>query len=234
MVEICAASPSPFGAPPASGAWQAKLDLRHSNAYRMFQDWLNQHATGCSQPPFRCLSLQVHRLSDWPCLKCKATNSSLVSAWLQTMACHVKSTEFGLVRLIVLEAFNQIWEMIQQTKFPNHILSGSQRAGLERLREVALLGYHWLSKECASRNMCHYRIRPKFHRWDKGLRRAVRTGVSPSVYYTFSPEDMMGITARACSKIHSSTIMRRGFGRWLLSFFIPRSHIFVKRRRMSA
>jgi hypothetical protein len=60
---------------------------------------------------------------------------------------------------------------------------------------------------------------------DHGLRRAVRTKMSPSVYYTFSPEDFMGMVARMCGKCHGSTIIRRGVCRWLLSWFVEMSEV---------
>ena len=82
------------------------------------------------------------------------------------------------------------------------------------------MGYAWLSNYSLGQGDFVYRIRPNFHHLGEGIRRSVRTRVSPSVSYSFAPEDFMGLAARMCGKVHGSSIVRRAVQRWLLLFFV--------------
>ena len=65
-------------------------------------------------------------------------------------------------------------------------------------------------KTCASCSVYPYNMRPKFHHYDEGLRRCVRTGAPMSLTYSFTPEDFMGLCARMCATVHGSNISSRG------------------------
>ena len=188
-------------------------------AYHQFNSWANARGLHVSQSTFKCLALKMHKQTDWPGLKGKAHNSAVVSEWLAEVAAEHQFDDASSVRSDCLGAFVGIWKMVQNTKWPDWRMNDSQCAELEELRSTALLSYHWLSKTSCEAGAFRYRMRPKFHHLDEGLRRSVRTGVSMSIYYSFTPEDCMGVVARMCRHIHPSSIMRRGVSRWLLSFF---------------
>ena len=213
------ASEQAFGPPPPLGPWQTKMDVQLAVATRQFRAWCKAHGKNTSQVDFRVLNLSMHTLKDWPSLKGKANNSAIVSEWL----CHIASAhifdERSEMRSVCLQSAVDIWHLIQDTKFPDWVLSKDQMLKLESSRLKCLLGYEWLSKDSYSKSLFRYKLIPKFHHWEHGLRRSVRTSISPSVTYTFSPEDFMGVTSRMCAKVHGSTILKRGVSRWLISFF---------------
>ena len=213
------ASVGAFGPAPDTGSWIEKLDEQLEVAFRMFEDWCAAEGKACSQPAFRVLNLGMSNKSDWTCLKSKAKNSTVVTDWLATLTPGFVRDEASDVRNECVLAFNNIWKLLEQTKFPNWKLSGDQARFLKVNRSMAILSLHYLSKRCTRFGVYRWRIRPKFHRWDHALRRGVRTRVSPTVFYAFSSEDFMGLVARMCSKTHGASIMKRGVERWILSFF---------------
>ena len=209
---------SVFGPAPDSGSWQSKMDSQLAVATRQFQMRAGRHGHSHSHPDFRVLNLSMHRLADWPIQKGKAHNLSVVAEWLAEIAAAHVHDEFSEVRAVCNSAFVDLWNLHLETKFPNFVLNLEQRANLETIRQKALLSYEWLSKTCASCSVYRYNMRPKFHHYDEGLRRCVRTGASMSLTYSFTPEDFMGLCARMCAKVHGSNISSRGVARWLLSF----------------
>ena len=208
-----------FGLAPDSGGWIEKLDVQLEVAFRMFEQWQCIEGKQCSQPCFRVLNLQMSKKSDWPCLKAKAKNCSVVTEWLATLTPNFVHDELSSVRNVCTQAFNNIWKSIEATKFPNWKLSVEQAEELELQRQLALLSYHFLSKRHVSLKQYKFRIRPKYHHWDHGLRRSVRSKVSMSLFYSFAPEDFMGLIARMCNKVHSVSMSKRAMQRWLLFFF---------------
>jgi len=214
-----------FGPPPPTGSWKIKLNAQLSTAHLQFNSWLALRGEECSQAEFSHLNLSMTTLDCWPTLKSKAKNAAFITAWLSEVAKGFVSDEFTEVRSACLDAFAKIWTLTNESKYPNWQLTDEQCEALETLRQMALLSLHWLSKHCNSHDVFRWKIRPKYHRMDHGLRRAVRTKISPSVYYTFSPEDFMGLVARMCGKCHGSTIIRRGVCRWLLSWFVEMSEV---------
>ena len=213
------ASEGAFGLAPDAGGWIAKLDFQLYDGFRMFEDWMRAEGKRCSQNPFRVLNLEMVKKTDWPCLKGKAKNSMVVLEWLATVSALFVGTAHCNMRNDVAQAFNNICKLVEQTKFPRWQLSESQLRSMEINRQMALLGLHALCKACGRMDVYRFRLRPKFHRFDHGLRRCVRTRVSPSVNWSFSPEDMMGLCARMCNKIHGSSISKRAVQRWMLFFF---------------
>ena len=161
----------------------------------------------------------MQRQSDWPTLKGKAHNSAVVSEFLSEIAQEHQFDHASRIRAQCLQAFVDIWHQIQDTKYPDFKLSAVQCEELEDFRSTALLSYLWLSKHSDNTGTYVYKMRPKSHHFDEGLRRSIRTSISLSVYYSFTPEDMMGLVARMSRRCHPSSIPRRGVSRWLLSFF---------------
>ena len=210
-----------FGVPPGDiTGWKNKIDWQLERAHLEFTNWCGSTGKEQSQPTFKHLTLSMHTLTDWPVLKAKAHNSTVVLEWLATATCHHISDERSEFRNYCVQNFAGTWHLVQATKFPNWRLSDSQARQFELLRQRSLMAYEWLSKDSAAKSLYRYKVRPKLHHFDHGLRRSVRSKVSPSVTYSFSPEDFMGLCARMSSRCHGSTIMRRGVARWLVSFVV--------------
>ncbi len=216
LFELC--SEEAFGPAPAEGRWKEKLDVQLAAAHIQLLKWCADNGRECSQPKFRVLNLSMSTKDDWPCLKAKAHNSSVVGDWLATVAVNFVDTIYNEIRSVCVSAFASLWVLVQDTKFPNFVLSDDQVARASNLREEALLSYEWLSNACEFGGVCQYKIRPKYHNLEHGVRRMIRTKLSMSLSYSFSPEDVMGMCARMCNKTHATSMMRRGVGRWLLAF----------------
>ena len=199
-----------FGTAPILGGWKIRMGVQLYRATNEFSVWCRDNGKQCSQSEFRVLHLGMDTLSDWPCLKGKAHNTATVSEWVSMIASRYVFDERSEIRAVCLKAAVDIWHFTQETKYPNWALSESQKRDLETFRLKCLLSYDRLSEDSFSKNIFRYRMRPKFHHWDHGLRRCIRVGMSPSIVYTFSPEDFMGVCARMCSKVHGSTILKRG------------------------
>ena len=201
------------------GPWEERLDAQLAVAYVKFCDWAGQKGMGHSHPKFTHLQLTLKRKTSEPILKTKAKNCVVVCAWIASEASEFKPGTYGEIRAMVLNAFVSLWDLLHATRFPNWELSDAQVASLKTIREELLLGYHWLSKENYGSGKAAYHCIPKFHKVDKMLRRAIRTKVSPTMFWTFLSESQMGITARLVNNLHGASSGRRGVQRWLLFFF---------------
>ena len=217
MFELC--SENVWGHPPLTGKWQDKMDCQLDQATKDFQSWCSSTGQQCSQPAFRVLNLSMHVKDDWPILRAKAHNCSVVSTWVSEICARNVYDESSEMRALCNAAAADLWKLTEATKFPNWVLTEAQTTQMRQLRAKVLLSYEWLAAYNCEQSRYRFKMRPKFHHWDHGMRRCVRTSISMSVLYCFSPEDMMGLVARMCAKCHGSSIIRRGVARWLLTFF---------------
>ena len=208
-----------FGAFDECTTWRERLDSQLREAFRFFSTWTSFNGLSHSQPPFNSWNLSMKKMTSEPVLKSKAKNGQVVSAWLTVEAAWYVDTTYNRVRASVMKAFDEVYSIVVATKYPNWRLSESQASDLEQCRMRMLLGYHFLAKKHAENASAHFSLVPKFHKVDHLLRRAIRTRVSPSLWWTFSLESHMGIMARMVHKLHASSSSRRGIERWLLYFF---------------
>ena len=202
------------------GIWTERLDAQLKVAYLDFSDFVSALGVSHSQPLFTHLQLTLKTLSSKACLKAKAKNSQLVGVWLCSVCDTQLSTLHDEVRAAMMQGFNETWNIVHATRWPNWILSDSQVSQLNEARGKLLLGYHWLAKESVRLNRWNaFSLIPKFHKLDHCFNRSMRTKVSPSIYWTFVLEHQMGISARLVSKLHPHSSYRRGVERYLLFLF---------------
>ena len=208
-----------WGAFGSIGNWSDRLDSQLKVAFEQFCLVSKGRRFEHSQAVFSHLNLSMKRKTSESIVKAKATNCQVVSSWLLDMCESSIDTEFKRMQALMMRGFNDSYLIAERTTFPNFVLDDSQAESLETARKQMLLGYHWLAKYNVSRGWSQYHLIPKFHYLDHALRRAVRTKVSPSIFWCFAQESKMGETARLVHKLHGASSMRRGIGRWLVSFF---------------
>ena len=149
----------------------------------------------------------MEKQDDWPCLKSKAASCATVSIWLAEKAQDIVTrhdTQENRMRAIMLKGFADLWNMSRECD----VLNDAEKQRLELTRQRMLLGYHACSKMAHERGDYRYNMIPKFHKTDHMIRRAVRTGLSPSFTWTFSEEDNMRWMSNLCASVHGLGFMK--------------------------
>ena len=146
-------------------------------------------------------------------------NSVVVSKFLLSIASRVRSDSEKLSHIhTMLWGMVEFWNVIDAVK-PRFILTDSETTHLEVCRQAMLGSYYWIHSTCAARSEAKCNLIPKYHQVDELVRRAIRTQVSPHLWWTFSSEDAMGTWARLASKCHGASTMRTAVDKWLLCFW---------------
>ena len=100
----------------------------------------------------------------------------------------------------------------QLTEIEAQKLSDARSAGME--------GYNWLSRDASRRSVFGYVMKPKFHKLDKAVRKAVATRRNPAWFWTFSDESWIGSLGKLSGSMHKKTVHRRVCQRWLAMSFV--------------
>ena len=214
-----------WGAMPMRGAWQDKLDVVLCRAFREFQEFLSANGLSSTQPRFRTLNLSMHRLADYPVLKAKGKNCVTVSKWLCEKALEhslVSPDQENELLYTVLFGFVEFWKLIHDIR-PRFVLTDDERDRLETYKRATLYSYALLSKRATARGEALFNIVPKSHAFDEMLSCAIRSGIAPSLVWTFGSEDAMSLFAKLSGKCHGSTVQSAAIDKWLVAFW---SHHF--------
>ena len=146
---------------------------------KSWQIWLRFFCTGSSQ-------LLLGSCTCWPEFKGKARNIAVVSLLLadevRTVAendaawAPLASTLWGFAAMhcVYTSSGQQLTEIEAQK------LSDARSAGLD--------GYHWLYRDASRRGIFGYVRKPKFHKLDEAVRKAVATRRNPALLWSFSDE----------------------------------------------
>ena len=220
LKELC--EEGAFGAMPG-GPWKERYNVCLFIASKRFKAWCRDQRISCSQSRFTVNSLTLSTLDSIPVTKGKARNSVYVSQWLAEFCRDFVSTEHGRQRCTCMHGFMEFWNTVNSSK-SRLLVSSEEKLRLQSAREMLLLCYQWLSKESVENGKHSWNMRPKFHRVDKCLRRCIRTGLNPSIFWTFGSEHLMGVMARQCQKIHGSSLYRRSVQRWQIYWWAELLH----------
>ena len=98
-------------------------------------------------------------------------------------------------------------------------LTEEERQALAIARNHLCHGYRWLWTNARTKGKPRFPVKPKALVIDKMLRRAMRSGVCPSCWWSFSLEDWIGSGARLAGMVHGSSINSKALERWLVAFF---------------
>ncbi len=104
-----------------------------------------------------------------------------VSEWLIEKNAACTDTEYKQQRHEMLKGFSMFWQIAHDSR-PRVLLNRDELERLAKARESLLYSYHYLTKFNVARGSSHYHMRPKYHRIDHCIRRALRTRVSPALY----------------------------------------------------
>ena len=201
------------------GIWTVRLDFQLQCAFNQFCSWANEQNYSHSQARFSSLNLSMSVTTSWPVLKAKAKTAQMISRWLRMPAAALQRNEYEKVRFMTLTGFDDLYTIMEESKWPNWRLTVEQAARLEVARKEALLGYHYLAKEAISQGRFIYKLNPKHHKLDHLFRRSIRTRVSPTLFWTFVLESEMGVASRLVRRLHGASSLRRGVDRYLIYFW---------------
>ena len=216
-----------FGPLPTSGSWDARLDVALNKAWIQFNNYLKSQHQTCSQSRFRCLQLSMHKKSDFPCLKSKAKNCVLVSTWLlHVVQGLVSSAAVAVIPAdhILKHIYSMLWGMVSFSDMmhsirPRFKLTEIEIARIETYREAYLGSFYMLHVSFARNDRALFNPTFKFHQLDHLFRRAIRTGIAPFFFWTFSSEDAMGKFASLSSACHGATVNSVAVSKWLVYFW---------------
>ena len=205
-------------APEIAGPWKVKLNHQLHHAYVSFRNFCKCNQFDHSVQPFKCNSISMSTLTSWPEYKGKAKNAATISLWLaeelqsRPLTCPLtqvlSSTLWGFAAMYV------IWSESPQE------LSMSARRSLAIARSAGLEGYHWLSLKASENNRYAYLLRPKFHKLDECVRRAISSGRNAAWFWSFSDESWVGSISKLSGSTHRRTVAVRVPARWLATFFL--------------
>ena len=203
---------------PMSGAgdWKKKANRALAVAWARFGQWLKNNQLSCTTTPFSVTTLSLKTRKSKPALKCKASNCATVSKWIAEECSEFArqdENEHNAMLNMTLKAFCDLYVLYHI----KGIMTPRQARQLEDARQRSLLGFNALTSLSSEGGRQYFVVKPKFHKLDHLLRRAVRTRVSPSAFWTFQDEDMMGIMA---SLARNCRLLLQGPAeRWLLHYF---------------
>ena len=205
---------------PLGGDWKDRLQTQLNVAYRDFCKWASSNGHRHSQPTFKVCGLKLRNLSSSPYMKSKAHNCAVLSQWCKARVETIKDVDSEMqVLFMVLDGMVDIWVLAQELKAKDTIfLDPTEKARLAAARRHALEGYMFLWRFAQHNELARYGCRPKFHKLDHCLRRAIKTGLSYSCWWSFACEGAIGTTAKTCAVSHASTLGVRPTQRWLVSF----------------
>ena len=210
-----------WGAAPAGREpWKTTLDRQLSVAWDSFNHWLHAKNCNCNISPFKHNTISMQTLDNWPELKAKGAACGLVCAWLAPVA-EAAAVDNPLpehsFRAMALTGFDNL-STAYRMKDRSGGMTTAAAQFMEESRRKALLGFHACSKISAEAHRFRYRLTPKFHKLDHLLRRAVRTRLSPSLFWSFADEDMMKWMVQNAGKCHGLGIMQTPLRKWLVFF----------------
>ena len=81
-------------------------------------------------------------------------------------------------------------------------------------------GYHWLSLNASQTNRYAYLLRPKFHKLDDCVRKAIKTRRNPAWFWTFADESWVGAISNFSGSAHNRCLAQRVPSRWLAIFVL--------------
>ena len=157
--------------------------------------------------------------TSWPLLKAKAKMAQMISRWLLMPAAAHQRNEYEQVRFMTLKCFDDLYTIMEESKWPNWRLTVEQATRLEVARKEGLLGHHFLAKESIRQGRFIYKLMPKHHKMDHLMRRGIRARVSPNLFWTFVLESEMGVASRLVRRLHGASSLRRGVDRYLIYFW---------------
>ena len=204
-------------APEVPGPWVVKLNHQLHHAYAAFKKWCLKHQMEHSGTPCKASTLSMSSLTSWPELKIKANNCATVTLWLASEL-QARLCDSPIMRaLFTMWGFAArycIWSGAEQQ------LSDHEVQSLKTARSAALEGYHWLSLNASQTNRYAYLLRPKFHKLDDCVRKAIKTRRNPAWFWSFADESWVGAISKLSGSAHNRCLAQRVPSRWLAIFVL--------------
>ena len=175
----------------------------------------------------RKFSLNQNRVfarTDWPEMKVKGKQSSVVSEFLLYIHRNEVRVESEHVKMRVLSlwGFCGFYNICTNKR---RWLSNDEKRRLLEIEQALLQGYHWLSAHAFFDLEAMFAMKPKFHAISEIIKFSVDFGLNPGQYWSFGCEDTLGRLGRIAARVHPSTMDLRVLERWVLSFFFRISQL---------
>ena len=170
----------------------------------------------CNHGPFKASHCHVSRLTDYPYLKIKAVNATVVTRFLQRRFEQAPddTTDVSTVLQLLLWAMDETWTL---SKIKDTFMTAAQAEHLLTCSSIELSSYHWLSTHFASVGLPYFKLRPKFHHLYEIYTKAINTRVSLWLGMTLNDETFGGRVAKLTAGTHPRSMCKRGLERWLIS-----------------
>lgn len=211
-----------WGELPSTGSWDEKLDVVLAQAYNHFGKWCLDHNEQNTQSIFRCLSLSMHKMGDYPLLKAKGHNSIVISKWLlDIVSSRVDGTPESFYLHGLLWGLDQLWNIPHDVR-PRFIYTDGEVEQLRVARKIALLSFYALHERYSDTRTPLFNLIPKFHQFEHLQRRQIRSKIACWVFWCFSSEHAIGTMAKMCANTHGASTNSRSIQRWVVYFWATR------------
>ena len=98
-------------------------------------------------------------------------------------------------------------------------LNASELALMDKAVNAILLCSNFLCHEAVQAKQLKWKFRPKLHQMWHANRDSQLSHRSPSSFWTWKDEEMMGKLSRIACAVHANSMARRALQRWAVQFF---------------
>ena len=209
-----------FGPKRQLPTWAEDLQLRLTQAYSEFWNFIRSKGKFCTQPMFTVSRLKMKSSKTPPRLKAKAANAMMVVDWLADYCDRQLKAKPDNERYA--ERASMLWGLTSVYKIWRESplwLTPEARQMLVAPRDAFFGLYVKLCLQAKEDRKPLYKMVPKHHMLDHMVRHCLETGLNPCAYWCFQDEDAMRLQMGIANYSKQGTVDKFALNRWCLQYF---------------
>ena len=195
----------------AFGSCEGKRNIRLAvclkRAWLNFCEWCRSEGLAHSQQCFTPASISSTSANDWPLLKCKAHNASVVCKWLASFTSTQDQTR--KTNRLMSRVFWCLSETDRVFSAGPYWLDDHHARLLQECRDTLFPAWKALAMDASRRGLARWHAIPKHHMMEHTYDEAIATRRNPGGYWNMPDESMMGNSKKAAGRSFQPRLGRR-------------------------